>query len=49
MTCPKCGAKMADAGMMNSGNSKFKVMKCENCGHEKMECLGLVSRQNQAV
>ncbi len=40
--CPECEGKMVKAGVMQSGNSKYSVMKCELCGHEEMECIGLV-------
>jgi len=38
--CPECEGKMVKAGVMQSG--KYSVMKCELCGHEEMECIGLV-------
>ncbi|MBW2967698.1 zf-TFIIB domain-containing protein [Candidatus Woesearchaeota archaeon] len=41
MKCPKCGESMGQGGVMRSGNSKFQIYKCESCGHEEMECLGL--------
>jgi len=39
--CLKCKGKMIGAGVMHSGNSKYQIMRCEKCGHEKMECIGL--------
>ncbi|MFC1741354.1 hypothetical protein ACFL3V_02365 [Nanoarchaeota archaeon] len=39
--CPECSGNMVKAGTMHSGNSKYSVTKCEKCGHEEMECIGL--------
>lgn len=42
LKCPKCDGKMVKAGVMQSGNSKYAITKCEKCGHEEMECIGLM-------
>jgi hypothetical protein len=39
--CSKCKGKMVDSGMMHSGNAKYRLQKCEDCGNEVMECVGL--------
>jgi DNA-directed RNA polymerase subunit M/transcription elongation factor TFIIS len=39
--CPKCNGTMIKEGVMHSGNSKYEVSKCDKCGHEEMECVGL--------
>ena len=42
MKCPECGGKMVKAGVMQSGNSKYAISKCEQCGNEEMQCTGLI-------
>lgn len=39
--CSKCKGKMVDSGIMHSGNAKYRLQKCEECGNEMMECVGL--------
>jgi len=40
--CKKCGGAVEKGGMIKSGNSKYSVWKCKSCGHEEMECEGLL-------
>ncbi|MFH1064437.1 MAG: hypothetical protein V1729_05125 [Candidatus Woesearchaeota archaeon] len=39
--CSECDGELIKDGVMHSGNSKYQVYKCNKCGKEKMECLGL--------
>jgi ribosomal protein S27E len=41
MKCQKCGANILKSVKLNSGNSTYLVWKCDECGHEKMECVGV--------
>ena len=36
-----CGGKMMKSGTIMSGNSNYQLFKCEKCGKERMECIGL--------
>jgi len=41
LTCKKCKEKMTKKGVINSGNSRYEVYKCDECGHEEMKAVGL--------
>lgn len=41
-TCPKCNGKVVRKGVIKSGNSNYGLWKCEACGHEEMQCEGLI-------
>ena len=40
MLCERCKKKMTKKGMLNSGNTKYDIWKCE-CGSEKLVALGV--------
>ncbi len=40
MNCAKCQSELVKTGVMDSGNSKFDVFKCKNCGEEKIVAQG---------
>lgn len=40
--CSKCGGRVEKGGMMKSGNSSYSIWKCSACGHEDMQCEGLL-------
>jgi transcription elongation factor Elf1 len=39
--CEKCRSEMLKKGIMNSGNSKYNVFRCKNCGNEKLVAVGV--------
>ena len=40
--CGKCRGHMIKKGIMESGNSKYQLFKCEKCGVEVMRALGVI-------
>ena len=41
MNCKSCEEQMQKTGTLDSGNSTFQVWKCERCGIETMQALGV--------
>lgn len=41
VTCNKCDEKMTKKGIIQSGNSKYEVYHCNECGHEEMKAIGV--------
>ncbi|MBS3105229.1 hypothetical protein J4234_03165 [Candidatus Woesearchaeota archaeon] len=41
MNCKKCDEKLMKKGIIQSGNSKYEVYKCNECGHEEMKAIGV--------
>jgi RNase P subunit RPR2 len=41
LTCKKCDEKMMKKGIMQSGNSKYDVYHCNECGHEEMKAISV--------
>lgn len=39
--CKKCDEKMMKKGVIQSGNSKYEVYRCNECGHEEMKAVGV--------
>jgi len=43
LTCKKCHKKMAKKGIIESGNSKYELFNCDECGNEEMKAIGVIS------
>ncbi len=41
MKCKHCDEKMYKKGIIQSGNSKYEVYRCNECGHEEMKAIGI--------
>ena len=41
MKCKHCDEKMMKKGIIQSGNSKYEVYHCNECGHEEMKAVGV--------
>ena len=41
INCKKCDEKMHKKGMLQSGNSKYEVYRCNECGNEEMKAIGV--------
>lgn len=41
INCKKCHEKMHKKGVIQSGNSKYEVYRCNECGHEEMKAIGV--------
>ncbi len=41
LKCKKCGVEIKKGTKMMSGNSQYMIWKCEKCGNEQMQCVGL--------
>ena len=41
LMCKKCDEKMSKKGLIQSGNSKYDVYRCNECGHEEMKAIGV--------
>jgi len=41
LKCKKCHESMYKKGIMQSGNSKYEVYRCNECGHEEMKAIGV--------
>ena len=39
--CTHCDEKMSKKGIIQSGNSKYEVYRCNECGHEEMKAIGI--------
>jgi uncharacterized Zn finger protein len=39
--CKHCDEKMLKKGVIQSGNSKYDVYRCNECGHEEMKAIGV--------
>ena len=39
--CKHCDEKMMKKGVIQSGNSKYDVYRCNECGHEEMKAIGV--------
>ena len=39
--CKKCDEKMHKKGIIQSGNSKYEVYRCNECGAEEMKAIGV--------
>ncbi|MDP3766248.1 MAG: hypothetical protein Q8R04_07080 [Nanoarchaeota archaeon] len=39
--CKKCDEKMMKKGVIQSGNSKYDLYRCNECGHEEMKAIGV--------
>jgi len=39
--CSKCDEKMHKKGVIQSGNSKYEVYHCDECGKEEMKAIGV--------
>ncbi|MEK6983376.1 MAG: hypothetical protein AABX33_02285 [Nanoarchaeota archaeon] len=39
--CKKCDEKMMKKGVIQSGNSKYDVYRCNECGNEEMKAIGV--------
>jgi len=39
--CKKCNEKMLKKGMIQSGNSKYDLYKCNECGAEDMRAISI--------
>ena len=39
--CKKCNEKMKKKGMIQSGNSKYELYHCNECGREDMKAIGV--------
>ena len=39
--CGKCDEKMHKKGIIQSGNSKYEVYLCNECGAEEMKAIGV--------
>jgi hypothetical protein len=42
VTCKKCNKVMLKKGVIQSGNSKYELYRCNECGNEEMRAIGLV-------
>ena len=41
LMCKKCNEKMIKKGMIQSGNSKYDLYKCNECGTEEMKAISV--------
>ena len=41
--CEKCDEKMMKKGVIQSGNSKYNLYRCNECGSEQMKAIGVNS------
>ena len=41
LKCKHCDEKMHKKGIIQSGNSKYEVYRCNECGHEEMKAIGV--------
>ncbi|MEK6943531.1 MAG: hypothetical protein AABX00_05700 [Nanoarchaeota archaeon] len=39
--CKKCDEKMLKKGMIQSGNSKYDLYRCNECGAEDMRAISI--------
>ncbi|HLG24494.1 MAG TPA: hypothetical protein VI564_06210 [Candidatus Nanoarchaeia archaeon] len=39
--CKKCKANMHKKGVMQSGNSKYEIYICNECGSEEMKAISV--------
>ena len=44
LKCKKCDEKMMKKGIIQSGNSKYDIYRCNECGHEEMKAIGVNPR-----
>ena len=47
LACKKCNEKMVKKGIIQSGNSKYEVYNCIECGHEEMKAIGVNPRYHR--
>ncbi len=40
-SCARCGAAMALASTVDSGNAKYRTYHCHGCRSEKTVCTGI--------
>jgi len=40
--CEKCKGVLRKVSIMESGNAKYLTYSCQNCGHTKVKCTGLI-------
>ena len=43
LTCKKCNEKMTKKGIIQSGNSKSDIYRCNECGNEEMKAIGVIN------
>jgi len=41
LSCKKCREKMMKKGIIQSGNSKYELYRCNECGNEEMKAIGV--------
>ena len=41
LTCKKCDEKLTKKGVIQSGNSKYDLYHCNECGNEEMKAIGV--------
>ena len=39
--CRKCNENMMKRGIIQSGNSKYDLYRCDECGAEEMKAIGV--------
>ena len=39
--CEKCNENMRKKGIIQSGNSRYEVYRCNECGIEEMKAIGV--------
>ena len=47
INCKKCNEKMRKKGMIQSGNSKYELYLCNECGSEEMKAIGVNERYHR--
>jgi hypothetical protein len=45
--CKKCKEKMHKKGVLQSGNSKYEVYKCDECQAEEMRAVSVNERYHR--
>ena len=41
LKCKQCHEKMPKKGVIQSGNSKYELYRCNECGNEEMKAIGV--------
>jgi len=47
LKCRKCDDKMHKKWILQSGNSKYEVYRCNECGSEEMKAIGVNERYHR--
>ena len=45
--CKKCDEKMIKKGIIQSGNSKYDLYRCNECGAEEMRAISVNERYHR--